>query len=373
MATSSDPINTVAVEESNDFRGLETSIATLSLLQEEIEELKEECKEFSILAAGKFGAGKSTLLNALTESDVFKSSPDRNNAGTKYIEKYEFIRKGVTITAWDSPGFQDSSGKEDEYKKELTNNCSEVDLVLYCISLKETRSDLGDDASALKQITDALTVDVWQKSVIVLTYANKLESRLKLDKTNLESSFARQMDLWKEKVQIALRECGVKESVIEQIPIVPAGHLNRKHLPGQRYWLSNLWFKILNAVKNEYAQLALQKANEDRFIPPEKGETSSPYALVITKEKVIAAAAGTTIGVAGAAVGGTTGALIGALAIGIPTFGVAAGVGLVLGLAVGAGIGGGIGGGVAALVKKVREKRRKRELEESTASQDETD
>ena len=369
MATPSDSINTA--QESRDSREIEASVDTYSLLEEEIEKLKEECKEFSLLVAGKTGVGKSTLLNALTESDVFKSCGNRSTAGTKCLEKYEFVRNGVTITAWDSPGFQDKAGKQVEYKDELLKNCNEVDLVLYCISLKDTRSDLGDDASALKQITEALSVNVWQKSVIVLTQANKLEKRLELDKKNLESSFAKQIDLWKEEVQKALQECGVEESVTKEIPVVPAGHIKRKHLPGQKYWLSNLWFKIFNVVKNEYAQLALQRANQDRFIPPEKAETSSPYALVTTKENLIIAAAGTTSGVAGAAVGGTTGALIGALAIGIPTFGVAAGVGLVLGLVVGAGIGGGVGGGVAAAVKKVREKRRKRELEESTASQDE--
>ena len=348
MATLGDPISTVTDEESSDL---------YSQFQGELEELKEECTEFSFLAAGKSGVGKSTLLNALTESQVFNSSPDRSTAGTKYIEKYEFERNGVTITAWDSPGFQDCSGKDEEYKQELVSNCSEVELVLYCISLKETRAaDLGDDASALKQITEALTVDVWRKSLRVLTFANTLQKRLELEnKQDVESSFAGLIDLWKEKVQTALRECGVEESVIEQIHVVPAGYFSKKHLPGQEYWLSNLWFRILNAVKNVRAKLALQRANKDRFIqPPEEGESSSLYAIVATKENLIVAAAGTTAGVAGAAVGGTTGALIGALAIGIPTFGVAAGVGLLLGLAVGAGIGGGIGGGVAALVKKIR-------------------
>ncbi len=116
---------------------------------------------------------------------------------------------------------------------------------------------------------------------------------------------------------------------------------------------------MLATVNCEKAKLALQKANKDRFVQEKDGETSSPTAIVITKD-YLAMAAGGSVGMAGVAIGGTTGALIGALAIGIPTFGVAAGVGLVLGLAIGGAVGGGAGTGIGVLIKKIREERRKK-------------
>ena len=332
-------------------------------VQEEFERLKEECDSFSFLAVGKTGVGKSTLLNALTESNEFLSSSNRREAGTKIITRYQFVRNGVTITAWDSPGFQDGSGKDEVYKKELKEHCSNVDSVLYCISLKETRADLGEDASALKQITDALSVEVWKKCVVVLTFSNTLEKRLKLDnEAKHEELFAERIESWKQKVYAALRECSIKESVINRIQVVPAGHLKRVHLPGTNYWLSNLWIKIFVSVQNELARVAFHKANEDRIVSSKEGEKHSPYAIVLTKEDVATIAAGGTVGAAGAAVGGTTGALIGALALGIPTFGAGAAVGLVLGLVVGGTVGGGVGTGVGALVKKIRAKRRKKDV-----------
>ena len=78
----------------------------------------------------------------------------------------------------------------------------------------------------------------------------------------------------------------------------------------------------------------------------------------------IAIGIGSTAAVAAGGVGATIGAVIGALAIGIPSFGVAAGAGLVIGAVVGGGIGVGVAGataGGAAVYTNVKEKK---ELEE---------
>ena len=269
-------------------REFETTLDAFEYYTDEIQKLQAECTSFSFLAAGKTGAGKSTLLNALTNTKEFNSNPDRSCAGTTIITKYEFQRNGVNITAWDSPGFQDSSGEEERYKMELRDNCSNVDLLIYCISLKEVRSDLGDDSSALKQITEALTKDVWKKSVIVLTCANKCESRLTMNRVpNLEVAFNEKIAQWKHKVKDALLHAGVDESTINELPVIPAGHVNRKHLPGHKLWLSELWLTVYSAVRNEEAQLALNNANIDRFISPEKEEKASGFLLVIAVEKLV--------------------------------------------------------------------------------------
>jgi len=219
------------------------------LVQNEIKKLEAECTELSFLAVGKTGVGKSTLLNAMTETDTFKSSADRSATGTKIITKYLYVKNGVTITAWDSPGFQDSSGNEELYKQELKKNCSNVDVMIYCISLKETRCDIGEDGSAFKQITDALTVNIWRRSIVVLTCANKLESRLALDKRGkLEDLFSEQVQIWRDMVQTALKDAGVEESIYKNIKVVPAGHIKRKHLPGQKYWLSTWWTNLTGTM-----------------------------------------------------------------------------------------------------------------------------
>lgn len=236
-------------------------------LQFDIERLKEDCNEFSFLAVGKTGAGKSTLLNALTGTKEFDSTGDKGGPGTKSLSQYKFQQNNVTVTAWDSPGFEDCKGEEERYKKELKEHCSDVDLMLFCLSMEDPRAtdlDVNDNTKSLKQTTQALGIDIWKRGVVVLTYANKVESRLKTDKNpNVESSFAENIQMWKQKIQDALIEAKVNEKTAKQIPIVPAGHFKRKHLPGRQYWLSFLWIVVLSVAKDERAKKALKKANQD--------------------------------------------------------------------------------------------------------------
>lgn len=276
------------------------------------------------------------------------------------------------MTAWDSPGFQDSSGNEEVYKKELRDNCSEVDLLMYCISMKDQRSDIGQEGSAFKQITEALTKDIWKRSIVVVTFANKLVNRLELKKvSNLEEAFNDKIRQWKVKVQDALREAGVAESVIEKLRVVPAGHAKRPHLPGHPYWLSTLWVACAD-VTSEDAKISLTKLNQDRITTSDKVNPNDfkkdihKQPIVIPNDAVVATGA-----VAGIAIGGTAGAIIGALAFGAPTFGIGAGAGLALGFAIGGGLGVGTAGGIAMLVKKFREKKQKKDSELSQEQREE--
>ena len=61
------------------------------------------------------------------------------------------------------------------------------------------------------------------------------------------------------------------------------------------------------------------------------------------------------------AIGASVGATIRALAIGLPTFGVAAGAGLVLGGAIGGAIGVGVATGGAVAVSKIKKKKDKKD------------
>ncbi len=368
MATPSDnkELQGLADDKSDEF----------SLLNFEMERLKEESNhEFSFLTVGRTGAGKSTLLNALTASNEFKSCGDRGTAGTKFMSRYTFERNEVAITAWDSPGFEDCSGIEEEYKTELKKNCSDVDLVLFCLSLQDPRDHLREENSSLLQITDALSPEVWRKCLVVLTYGNVLEHRFRLDRQNVEEAFVERIREWKKKVQEGLEYANVHEEIIKKIQVVAAGHHRKKDLPGRPFWLSFLWIAMLSSINSERAKLAWQRANEDRLVLEKNSDTSSSTSIVVTKD-YLAMAAGGGVGLTGVAIGGTTGALIGALAIGIPTFGVAAGVGLVLGMGIGGAIGGGAGTVVGMLIKEIRQKRRKKEsttISESESISDQGD
>ena len=109
-----------------------------------------------------------------------------------------------------------------------------------------------------------------------MTFGNELEGRLKkslkwkegvvLDleqQSKLEEMFNDRMRAWKEGIHRALSAAGVPQDMVNEIPVVPAGIDIEPRLPGHEYWLSQLWFALLNNTK-QHCQLKLLTLNKDR-------------------------------------------------------------------------------------------------------------
>ena len=225
----------------------------------------------------------------------------------------------------------------------------EVDLLILFLPLKGNALDKSYTEQT-KRITEARGADVWKHAVIVLTgvdvvvaeyskqgnAAVRLESGLKTWTAQLQQS-------------VAVDRMEVK--------VLPAGGQNQPDLPKPHMkWFSQLWFecflsskvsslpaifklaqhRIVNSVKNseiqdiEFFEQQIEIKKTSVELP-----TSIRVGLGIGGGGAVAGAA---------AAGATTGALIGALAIGIPSFGIAAGLGLLIGAVVGGGAGAGIAG-----------------------------
>ncbi len=181
----------------------------------------------------------------------------------------------------------------------------------------------------------------------------------------VESTFC--LKNWKEEIRKMLHEC-LGEEIGQNIPIIPAANAkDYSILEDNKYWLSELFRKVLDITEDEKSDVLIM-LNSHRFrsvSSVKKREFDDvriiDQPLVIRedfnklkkrlKELGAAVGAGSVTG----AVGATIGATIGALAIGLPTFGIAAGVGLGLGAAIGGAIGVGVGVGVYRIVNKFEE------------------
>ena len=344
------------------------------LLETEKEEIKLWVKggrSVKILVMGKTGSGKSSLLNFFLGKHIFEVGRSKVNPCTDKVTSAQVVKNNVKIVAWDSPGLQDGTSDENAYLEDMKAKCGDVDLVLYCISMEETRSDLRhhNHATVIRKITSCFGAQIWANTIFVLTFSNTVVDSLEDRGTeHLREDFERYVQQWKEDVQSALIEVGVKRKIACDVKIVPAGHSQELHLPGIEHWISNFWSHCLVSTKRS-AQPALIKMEtagpEGGFVSNDDVNEESLMKATADERKIVftpmvKVAIGATIGgiaATGVAIGAGIGATIGALAIGIPTFGVAAAAGLGIGGGIGAAVGGGIAAGVGALIYLYRRKK----------------
>ena len=145
---------------------------------------------------------------------------------------------------WDTPGLRDGSGREEDYLRDLraTVDAVGIDMMIYCIDMSQTRSELEHASSPLKLLTRALGVDTWKHSMIILTHANIVASRFKkkdIDEEQAKSLFQEKNKEWKEKVRTVLCQAGVAEGVVSSVPVEPAGKIRIPYLPDRIHWLLN--------------------------------------------------------------------------------------------------------------------------------------
>ena len=339
--------------------------------QDEKDDLKKwirnsKSKRLEILVTGKTGNGKSNLVNCLVKQKVAKEGHDLEPE-TKEVRSYTVTTKDhFEIVVWDSPGLQDGTNDEQRYLAELKKRCSNVDLVIYCIKVDVMRSalhhrhdeSLDSDLSAIQKLTKTLGVEMWSHAVFVLTFANKLEAILKAKHSkDLESKFVERIENWRTRIREALKSARVPQRVVENVRIEPAGHVKKPHLPGWKFWLSVLWFTLVNRATTN-ALAAFVQINVDRLKPANDakeedfiGESHQQPIFLSEQNLAYAKSTGAIVGgVSAAIVGGVsgaasagTGAAIG-LAIGGMLGSVAPGPGTVIGAVVGAAIGGAIAG-----------------------------
>ena len=228
------------------------------------EAFKQAKPDVHILVAGKCGSGKSKLVNALT-GGIVADEGDSLNPESVFVEKYEALSlDGYTINVWDSPGLFDGSRKEHDYVQSMKEKCGgKIDMLLYCIDMSATRADVDEMSSGMRLLTEALGQDIWDHTVIVLTYANVVAERITPEEESMEA-FQTKVIEWKEKMLFALKQAGIQHQIAQRIPIEPAGDYFTPHLPDRIHWLGYLWLQFLFHIKEE-AKLAILMTNQNRL------------------------------------------------------------------------------------------------------------
>ena len=283
--------------------------------QEKLKKLLEESRTLSILFTGKTGVGKSSLANALVGREV---SPEGETLvpETMDVFSYKASMSGVDVTIWDCPGLQDGTANESEYLKKMATKCKELDLVLYCTRMDDTRIR-EEDYKSIKTLTRAFGETIWENAIFTLTFANYVKKTVRSQSTatpvNQKEYFLSRLSQWEAKLKEALEKAGVSREIVSKTVVVPVGYQDNLSLLDRDNWLSSFWLACLNRI-NKRATLALLKISVDRLADKKEkaklSESDDLDLLFVDNEDIDKALIGLCSMSTGMAFGATAGSLL---------------------------------------------------------------
>lgn len=200
-------------------------------LNDAIRENPEKYLQLQILVCGQTGIGKSSLVNSILGRELCSvGDPGRGRVEgeefapeTTHVTSVEGNLNGIIVTVWDSPGLQDRRDKDDVYLQEMYEKCSNVDLVLYCMDMSNTRWSRSEDI-ALKLMSEKFSSHFWSKCLLVLTKANMIRvpaSARSGIRGYHEHVFRTFSQTFKERLK---ENCqSITQAIVDEIPIVAAG------------------------------------------------------------------------------------------------------------------------------------------------------
>ena len=243
--------------------------------------LERNKKDVRILVTGKTGNGKSTLVNGLVGKNVAKESKLVSRKGeTTGVVPYCCPVNDINVTVYDSPGLQDAdAGKNDAaYLADMAATSSNYDLSIFCLRMIDNRLTPGNpDVITMKKLTELFGEDYWKRTVIVLTFANSIESidiemQVVQDPEQKNLLFHANFEDWKGVIRRTLMDdLHISRAITESIPIIPAGHHRIPKLFDQEFWLSQLWLCCFLSMSKDSpeAASAFLHANKSRIISAE--------------------------------------------------------------------------------------------------------
>ena len=283
-------------------------------IQETVQRLSEREEPINILVIGPTGAGKSTLINALLGDAVAEEGAGAKAVQSE-VEVHEGEYEGIKLRVYDTTGFNDTRGKSGESIVREIAEAGKFDLILICVRM-DSRAD-GGLKKMFEILRENLRSEMWDRSVIVLTFTNAFLQQRSIKKAPNKAEIVRsEIEEFQGHVHGYLSN-KLKKETIDKIPFCIAGEEDERKLPTTDDWLKELWDQCI------------RRSSEDagKFL-----KLIAKYRIALVEAGAVGG--GTTVGaVVGGAIGGAVGSVV-----------------PVTGNIAGAVLGAGIGAGLAAII-----------------------
>ncbi len=227
-------------------------------------------------------------------------------------------------------------------------------IILYCISCSS--DSISRDTSTITTLGEVFGQAVLEHIVLISTHADVLsQGKEGINEATWREEYSKKTggrrDSLRRTLKSALQD--------KEVPVIFSGLSEMKKIRGDQHnrpWLAQVLYEILKQVGELSSFKALIVAHPDveytdylEELLTRTSDSKPPQSNIGNQSNKAAVGVAAAGGGATAVIGAGIGATIGALAIGAPTFGVAAGAGLVIGGVIGGSIGAVVGGAGAKL------------------------
>ena len=201
----------------------------------------------TFLLIGRTGVGKSSTINSLLGQEV--APIGKYQPTTISVSTYTHHHDGLSYNIVDTPGLCDDlpeAGNDIAYLSEIAKMAKDADCIWFVSELDATRVT-SDEKRGIKLITQSLGEQVWSRSIIVFTRADK------------STSFEEDME---QRTKIVRMEIEKHYSDAMTIPAVAVSNVSTT-LPNGHPWLGELFTQVFLRFSDKGALPFLNSMRKD--------------------------------------------------------------------------------------------------------------